>query len=110
MAIQLSRMKFGASRTNPLNRDGSQGQPKCILPRQAWRSVRNRPPETFARGNTKRPTVKPETRTWLASLIAGAPSTLGGSRRRIGRAAEAAAVERFSLNDEQRKRHILREG
>ena len=57
----------------------------------------------------KRPTKKPETRTWLASLIRKRTEHLGRVEAPDRESAEAAAVEKFGLTDEQRKRLVLQE-
>jgi hypothetical protein len=57
----------------------------------------------------KHPTKKPETRTWRAWLIRRRTEHLGRVEAPDREAAEAAAVEKFGLNDEQRKRLVLQE-
>jgi hypothetical protein len=57
----------------------------------------------------KRPTTKPEIRTWRASLIKQRAEFLGRVEAPDREAAEAAAVEKFRLTDEQRKRLVLQE-
>jgi hypothetical protein len=57
----------------------------------------------------KRPKQKAEPRTWRASLIRKRTEFLGHVEASDHNAAEAAAVEKFKLNDEQRKRLVLQE-
>jgi hypothetical protein len=56
-----------------------------------------------------RSTNKRETRIWLASLIRKRTEHLGRVEAPDRASAEAAAVERFKLTDEQRKRLVLQE-
>ena len=58
----------------------------------------------------KRPPPKqPESRAWRASLLRAKAEYLGIVHAPDREAAEAAAVEQFGLNDEQRKRLVLHE-
>jgi hypothetical protein len=58
----------------------------------------------------KRPTKQAVgTRTWRASLIKDHQEFLGFVRAPDRRSAEAAAIEQFHLNDEQRKRLLVHE-
>jgi hypothetical protein len=53
--------------------------------------------------------TKPEIRTWRAWLIRKRTEYLGRVEVPDRETAEVAAVEKFKLNDEQRKRLVLRE-
>jgi hypothetical protein len=57
----------------------------------------------------KGPREEPEPRVWRASLIRKRTEFLGRVEAPDRNAAEAAAVEKFKLNDEQRKRLVLQE-
>ena len=57
----------------------------------------------------KRAGNKTEMRTWRASLIRKRAEFLGRVQAPDHEAAEAAAVEEFKLNGEQRKRLVLQE-
>jgi hypothetical protein len=57
----------------------------------------------------KRPNKKDDLRTWRASLIRSRAEYLGLVHAKDRAAAEAAAVEKFKLTDEQRKRLMLQE-
>lgn len=68
-----------------------------------------RPSQGAIKSPMKRPTNKPEMRAWLASLIRKRTEYLGRVEAPDRAAAEVAAVERFNLTDEQRKRLVLQE-
>jgi hypothetical protein len=57
----------------------------------------------------KRPNKKGGLRTWRASLIRSRAEYLGLVHAKDRAAAEAAAVEKFSLTEGQRKRLVLQE-
>jgi hypothetical protein len=57
----------------------------------------------------KPPPTKPKIRTWWAWLIRKRTEYLGRVEAPDRETAEVAAVEKFKLNDEQRKRLVLRE-
>ena len=55
------------------------------------------------------PSSSARMRSWRVSLLRGRAQPLGTVEAPDERAAEAAAVEQFQLNDEQRKRLAVRE-
>jgi hypothetical protein len=57
----------------------------------------------------KRPTKKPACAGWRVSLIRKRAEFLGRVQAPDREAAEAAAIEEFKLNDEQRKRLVVQE-
>jgi hypothetical protein len=56
----------------------------------------------------KQPSTKPD-RAWRASLVTSRLRPLGRVYAPDRKAAEAAAVEQFKLNEQQRKRLVLEE-
>ena len=61
------------------------------------------------RAATKQATKQPQLRTWRASLIRKRGAFLGYVEAPDQAAAEAAAVEEFKLNAEQRKRLVVQD-
>ena len=61
------------------------------------------------RAATKRATKQPQLRTWRASLIRKRGELLGYVEAPDRAAAEAAAVDEFTVNAEQRKRLVVQE-
>jgi hypothetical protein len=73
-------------------------------------SIRLRPPLAYISGmpSSKKP-PKETLRSWRVSLLRSRAIPLGTVKAPDARAAEAAAVKQFGLDEEQRKRLAVRE-
>jgi hypothetical protein len=79
-----------------------------VCPKRCWRQVAPSPQYRVTSKDTPAK-LAARMRSWRVSLLRGRAQPLGTVEAPDERAAEVAAAAQFGLNDEQRKRLVVRE-